>query len=227
MSNPRETRTRPLAAQTPPPPTSAKPAGRSARHLIRLLFIVALAGSLLIVCTGGVVALGAYAYVAKDLPSGDQLGTVLLKQSTKIYDRNGGLLFEALDPESGSRMVVKPDQIPLVLKQATIATEDPSFYTNWGVDPYAVARAIYYDIRYGRAAVGGSTIAQQLIKNALLSSDRTAERKLREAILAVELTRGHSKEQILTSYLNTSITAIMPMAFRPLRRHISRKTSRR
>ena len=203
MSNQPEVDSRTQGPPAAAPRSQIHAPGRGARRVIRILLLAGLAGSLLLVCGGGLLALGTYAYVARDLPSGEQLGTVLLKQSTKIYDRNGGLLFEALDPQTGSRMVVPPEQIPTVLKQATIATEDPSFYTNWGVDPYAVARAVYYDVRYGRAAVGGSTIAQQLIKNALLSSDRTVQRKLKEAILATELTRTHSKEQILTSYLNT------------------------
>ena len=196
MSNPAD-------AQTKTKLPSGRPGARSLRRVLRWLLIISLLGSTLAVCGGALVAAGVYAYVAKDMPSGELLGSVLLKQSTKIFDRNGGLLFEALDPQSGNRTVIKPEQIPLVLKQATIATEDPTFYSNWGVEPYAVVRAIYYDVRYGSAKVGGSTIAQQLVKNSLLSSERTIERKIREAILAVELTRGHSKEQILTSYLNT------------------------
>jgi membrane peptidoglycan carboxypeptidase len=150
---------------------------------------------------------GAYIAMAAGLPSTDQLASVKLDQSTKIYDRNGGLLYEIFDPNAvngGRRTIVPPEQIPLVLKQATIATEDPTFYTNLGVDPYGVLRAIYYDVRYGRIITGGSTITQQVVKNALLSPEQTISRKIREAILAVEVTRRYSKDQILAFYLNSN-----------------------
>jgi 1A family penicillin-binding protein len=144
--------------------------------------------------------------ISADLPSADQLASVRLDQSTKIYDRNGGLLFEMFDQNSadaGRRTIVPPERLPLVLKQATIATEDPTFYSNEGVDPYAVLRAIYYDVRYQRTISGGSTITQQLVKKTLLSPEQTITRKIREAILAVEITRRYPKEQILAFYLNT------------------------
>lgn len=147
-------------------------------------------------------AAGVYVYYASGLAAADQLGSAPLSQSTKIYDRNGGLLYEVLDPQSGKRTVVKPDQIPLVLKQATVATEDQSFYSNLGIDPVGVARAIYYLVRYGRVISGGSTIAQQLVKNTLLTPEVTVQRKIREAVLAMEVTRRYSKDQILTMYLN-------------------------
>ena len=111
-------------------------------------------------------------------------------------------MYEVLDPQTGKRTVVTPDQIPTVLKQATIATEDSSFYHNIGIDPVGVARAIYYLVRYGRVISGGSTIAQQLVKNTMLNPDPTVERKIHEAVLAVEVTRRYSKDDILTMYLN-------------------------
>ncbi len=147
-------------------------------------------------------AVGLYVFYAAGL-SADQLERVKLPQSTKIYDRNGELIYEVLDPNSGKRTLVEPGQIPPVLKQATIATEDQSFYKNLGVDPVGVARAIYHLARYGRVVSGGSTIAQQLVKNMLLTPEVTIERKLREAVLAVEVTRRYSKDEILTMYLNT------------------------
>jgi 1A family penicillin-binding protein len=144
--------------------------------------------------------------VVGSIPSADQLASLPLDQSTKIYDRDGGLLFEIFDPNAangGRRTTIPPEKIPTVLKQATTATEDPSFYTNPGVDWYGIVRAIYYDIRYQRALVGGSTITQQLVKNTLLSPEPTIQRKLREAVLAVAITQRYSKDQILALYMNT------------------------
>lgn len=188
---------------TPSPPSPPLPPPRRARTRGRWialgLVLVLLVPSLL--CAAG--ALAVYLYFALGFVPADRLATVALAQSTKIYDRNGALLYEVLDPQSGKRTLVKPAQLPLVLKQATIATEDQTFYTNLGVDPVAVVRALYYLARYGRVVSGGSTIAQQLVKNSLLSPEVTVERKLREAILAVEVTRRYSRDEILTMYLNT------------------------
>ncbi len=146
---------------------------------------------------------GVYIYFAMSMPSVDQFGRLDLTQSTKIFDRNGNLLYETLLSEGGRRTLLRPDQIAPVMKQATIATEDPSFYSNLGVDPVGVLRAIYYNVLPGDRVVGGSTITQQLVKNTLLSPEQTLTRKVQEAILAVEITRRYPKDQILTSYLNT------------------------
>lgn len=158
---------------------------------------------LFLVCGGITLAGGAYFYYANELPPADKLATVNTSQSTKIYDRNGGLLYEVLDPNLGRHTIVPPEKIPAVLKQATLATEDPSFYSNPGVDFYGVARAVYYLVRYQRPVSGASTITQQLIKTALLSPEQTVERKIKEAILALEVTRRYNKDEILAFYLNT------------------------
>jgi 1A family penicillin-binding protein len=184
------------------PQIPAKPAGsgcRSALTWVGLGLAAALA-----LCV--IVAFGGFVAVAASIPSADQLASLQLDQSTKIYDRNGGLLYEIIDPSTatgGRRTVIPPEKIPNVLKEATIATEDPSFYTNLGVDPVGVARAIYYDLRYQRAVIGGSTITQQLVKNTLLTPELTIERKLREAVLAFVITLRYSKDQILADYVNT------------------------
>lgn len=177
------------------------PSEPSSRRKLRWILFPFVAGvCLFLFCVLG--TLGVYVYYALGFSAADKLGTVQFSQSTKIYDRNGGLLYEVLDPSSGKRTVVQPDQIPLVLKQATIATEDQSFYHNIGIDPVGVARAVYYLARYGRVVSGGSTIAQQLVKNTLLTPQVTIERKIREAFLAVEITRRYPKDEILTMYLN-------------------------
>lgn len=147
-------------------------------------------------------AMGAYAYYSQSLPSPDGLGGQTIAQSTKIFDRNGELLYEVFDPNGGRRTVVPISKIPAAMKQAIIATEDNSFYTNIGVDPRGILRAIYYDVRYGKAVAGGSTITQQLVRNTLITPEPTVARKIREAILAYEVTRRYSKDQILEFYLN-------------------------
>ena len=170
--------------------------------LTRFIFF-ALGSILFLMCGGLALAGGAYFYYANELPPADKLATVNTSQSTKIYDRNGGLLYEIADPNLGRHTIIPPEKIPPVLKQATLATEDPSFYTNPGVDFYGLARAIYYLVRYQRPVSGASTITQQLIKTALLSPEQTVERKIKEAILAFEVTRRYSKDEILAFYLNT------------------------
>ncbi len=192
---------------TPPPPPPVPPGvlphrSRGGNWFARLLPFVL--GSLVILICGGLALVGGvYALYASELPSTDKLATVNTEQSTKIYDRNGALLYEIVDPNLGRHTLIPHEKIPTVLKQATLATEDPTFYTNPGVDWYAWARAIYYLVRYQRPVSGASTITQQLIKTALLSPEQTVERKIKEAILALEVTRRYSKDEILAFYLNT------------------------
>jgi penicillin-binding protein 1C len=92
--------------------------------------------------------------------------------------------------------------MPRVLLDATVAAEDASFYTNPGFDPRAVVRALYQNVRGQRIVSGASTITQQLVKNTLLTPEATGERKIKEAFLAIELTRRYSKDRILEMYLN-------------------------
>src|SRR5262245_57639212 len=100
-------------------------------------------------------AAAAYGYIASLVPEEIALKPVTVDQSTKIYDRYGNLPVEVFDAASGRRTLVTPDEIPLALKQATIATEDPSFYENSGVDVEGFARAAYYFYKDGRPSVGG------------------------------------------------------------------------
>ncbi|MGE5140922.1 MAG: transglycosylase domain-containing protein, partial [Rudaea sp.] len=153
----------------------------------------------------GSVIFGAYTVVtsfAASLPPASQLAQVQVEQSTKIYDRKGNLLYEVVDPQGGRRTVVPLSEIPDIMKKATIATEDPTFYSNPGIDAAGLARAFYFTFVQGRT-VGGSTITQQLVKNNLLTSEVTFDRKIREAILSLEVTQKYSKDEILNAYLNT------------------------
>ena len=144
-----------------------------------------------------------YALMARDLPSPDELRQrASTFQSTRIYDREGNLLNETFDPNEGRRVEVSLGQMAPYVTQATVATEDVNFYRHPGIDAYALARALYYAVQERDVVAGGSTITQQLVKRILLSSERTITRKLKEAILAAEITRRYSKDEILELYLN-------------------------
>jgi 1A family penicillin-binding protein len=169
-----------------------------------MIFVITLLGLLGI----GTVA-GVYAYYAKDLPDPGQIETAQEEfETTKIYDRTGQvLLYEIFDPRLGDRTWVPLDQIPLYLRQATIAIEDKSFYDNPGFDIRGFARALYYYILRGQVQ-GGSTITMQLIKNVLIPPEerykRLYSRKIKELILALEISRRYSKDKILEWYLNSN-----------------------
>src|ERR1051326_4526319 len=146
--------------------------------------------------------MGVYAYYARDLPDPGTLSNRQLFQTARILDRKGRLLQEVNDPSGGRRTLVSLSDIPKIAQQATIAAEDASFYDNPGFDVRAVLRATYQWVRSGTPQSGASTITQQLVKNTLLGPEQTAERKIKEAFLAMELTRRYSKDQILEMYMN-------------------------
>lgn len=135
---------------------------------------------------------------ALDLPSPDK---IIRREgfSTKIYDRSGVLLYDIFSNQR--RTAIKFDETPLYLRQATIAVEDKNFYKHSGFDPTGIIRAAFNTVIY-RKLQGGSTLTQQLVKNVLLSSERTLTRKIREFILAVQIERKYTKDEILQMYLN-------------------------
>jgi 1A family penicillin-binding protein len=154
----------------------------------------------------GLAVVGVVRWLVVDLPSPDRLYERASAPSTRIYDRHGRLLYEILDPHGGAHTPIGLADIPPACVKATIATEDASFYSNPGVDVWAIIRALWINLRGGEVLSGGSTITQQLARNLLLSpeerSEVSLERKAREAILAWRLARTYSKDQILTLYLN-------------------------
>lgn len=142
-----------------------------------------------------------FVYYAKDLPRPEKFSERHLPQSTKIYDRTGEvLLYEVYGEEK--RTWAPLETMPDYLKEAIVAAEDANFYHHFGVDLKGVLRAIFADLKIGKPIYGGSTIPQQLIRSTFLTLEKTAERKTREVILAVELDRRYSKDQILEWYLN-------------------------
>src|SRR2546428_7094731 len=147
----------------------------------------------------GVSAFWVLAILPRSLPSVTQLESIEPSVGSRIYDESDELITEF---HVERRIFVSLGQMPLGLKQAIIATEDARFYSHFGVDPMGIARAVYQNFRRGRIVEGGSTITQQLAKILFLTPDRSLERKLKEAVLAVELERRYSKDRILEMYLN-------------------------
>lgn len=141
-----------------------------------------------------------YAYVLKDLPTPEKLSSYDIPQTTKIYDRHEKLLYEIFAGEN--RTLVKLDQVPTHLRQATIAIEDKDFYRHAGISPIGGILRAGRDMLIHRSLQGGSTITQQLVKTALLSPERTIQRKLKEILLSFWVERLYSKDQILEMYLN-------------------------
>ena len=170
-------------------------------------FLVALFGVVLLLILGGSVALYSYYSIARTLPSVEDLQTRASQfETTRILDRNGNPLYDILDPTAGRRTYVTLDRISPVLLAATIATEDKDFYNHPGFDIWAISRALWENYRTGGEGGGASTITQQLARALLLSPEeraqRTYSRKAREIILAAEITRRYTKDEILELYLN-------------------------
>lgn len=136
--------------------------------------------------------------LARELPMPDR---IVRKEgfATKIYDRNEKLIYDVF--ENQKRTPIQLYQVPKYLKDATVAIEDKDFYKHIGFDPRGYLRAVYYLIIKYRLT-GGSTLTQQLVKNVLLSSERTIKRKIKEFVLALEIESKYSKDQILQMYLN-------------------------
>lgn len=139
-----------------------------------------------------------FAWYAKDLPSPTKLSQGS-ENSTVFYDREGKILYEMFKDKN--RVPVAFRELPPYLKQATIAIEDKNFYKHKGISESGIIRGFLSFFTRGRFQ-GGSTITQQLIKNVLLSSQRALSRKIKEAILAMEVERKYTKDEILLMYLN-------------------------
>ena len=153
---------------------------------------------------GGVGALTVilwFVYVIKTLPAPEILENRQVAESTKIYDRTGKILLFEIHGEE-RRTVIPFEEIPEIVKQATIAVEDVNFYKHKAFDWRSVLRAFLVNLRSGQIVQGGSTITQQLAKNAFLSSERTIMRKLRELVLAFQLEKRFTKDEIINLYLN-------------------------
>lgn len=183
--------------------TYAKVGGIATAILAPLLVVLLLV--IVVVATLG-TGLVAYAYFSKDLAPPETMATRQVSRSTRIFDRNGTLLYEVFDPKGGKRTTVPLSQISPWLIKATIATEDADFYRNPGINLRGVLRAALNLLKADGPVQGGSSITQQLAKNVLITEEergqRSLPRKIKEFIYAYELTLRYSKDQILEWYLN-------------------------
>ena len=142
-----------------------------------------------------------YFYFLKDLPTPYDLKKHQPKLTTHILDRNGQELYKIYKDEN--RSLVKIDELPSYLIDATVSIEDKDFWNHVGFSPTGIIRAIYHNwLATSDKFQGGSTITQQLIKNTLLTPEKTIKRKVRELILSVWVERIFSKKEILEMYLN-------------------------
>ena len=168
---------------------------------------VAFAALVALLITGACALAAGYVAVGRALPPADSLRSHSATfVSTRIYDRDGQLLYEVFDPNAGRRVLVRYKDISPDLINATVATEDSRFWQHPGVDPLGIIRAVVQNVRGGGVVSGASTIPQQLARLVLLSPEERTEvslsRKVREAVLASELSRRYTKRDILEIYLN-------------------------
>ena len=167
---------------------------------LRKILVISFFSAVLLCLTLGFIGAGfIYFYFSKDLPDVRQLKVYQPSTITQIYSDSDDKIAEFYIEK---RIIVELENIPLSLKQATLAVEDSNFYYHFGIDPKAIFRAFLTNIKAGRVVEGGSTITQQLTKTMFLSRERTLPRKIKEAILAVRLELVFTKDEILEMYLN-------------------------
>ncbi|SEF54732.1 penicillin-binding protein 1A [Caloramator fervidus] len=167
------------------------------RGVLNILLIILLSIFLFTIAAG----IGITLAIIKSAPEIDANILDNLKQSSKIYDKDGNFIEDFSDIQN--RTIVPLNKIPRHVQNAFIAIEDERFWKHHGIDPKRILGAIWYDIKTMSKAQGASTITQQLIKNIALSPKKDFSRKIQEMYLALQLERKLSKEQILEAYLNT------------------------
>ena len=148
-----------------------------------------------------VVGLVVIIYFIFQVPDPSILSVRRINESTKIYDRTGTIVLYDVHGEE-KRTIIPWEQIPDSIKQATLAAEDWGFYDHAGINFRGIMRAVLRDVSSFELSEGGSSITQQLVKKAIVGEDRTFIRKIKEAILAIQVERSYSKDQIFWMYLN-------------------------
>ncbi|MDO8618996.1 MAG: PBP1A family penicillin-binding protein [Candidatus Daviesbacteria bacterium] len=139
-------------------------------------------------------------FFATQVPSPEDLGTRFVAQATSIYDKDGELLYDVYQDQN--RTPVKLAEIPDSVKKATISIEDKDFYKHGGFSITGIVRSLFDLVIHRQVSGGGSTITQQLVKNALLTPETSIIRKMKELVLSIQVERVYSKDQILEMYLN-------------------------
>ncbi len=144
---------------------------------------------------------GVFAWFAKDLPSPNKINAIASAQTTKLYDRTGEKVLVEIYGDK-NRSLIEYNQMPQCIKDATVALEDKDFYNQGAFSPKGLARAFSGVIFRDSSRGGGSTITQQYVKNALLTNERSYNRKIKELILSIEIEQLYKKDDILKLYLN-------------------------
>ena len=173
------------------------PKSRNYKHLLKALpmlflwlFVVSIISFLIL-----------FIYIELTLPAPESIAVRKVTESTKIYDKTGETLLYDIHGEE-KRTIIPWDRIPESVKKATLASEDAGFYNHKGLDLRGIARAFLKDLRDFDLSQGGSTITQQLIKKVLLGDEKTLTRKIKEALLSIEVEKRFTKDEILWMYLN-------------------------
>lgn len=169
----------------------------------RKLNAVCVVGAFTLLCFLG----GTYVAVRKDLPDPENIEAYRPRLTTQIFSTE--VQPDGSETHTLLARVFKEDRepeelanVPLALRQATVAIEDRPFYRHRGIDPRGMTRALLVNLRKGSLSQGGSTITQQLARNMFLTREKTISRKLKEMLLAAEIERRFSKDEILEMYLN-------------------------
>ena len=199
---------KPPSKPAPKPKRAGGPAKKSRSHAYALRFgqtrgqRIALLSAIAVLSLGAFTGVGtavALWYAGRGLPSADALRHYEPPQTTRVLDQHGTVVAEMF---SERRTVVPMARIPRVLVLSVLAAEDADFYHHAGMDVPSMLRVAWKAVVAGRATQGGSTITQQVVKNLLLSPERTLERKLKELVLSRRLEQELSKDEILGLYLN-------------------------
>ncbi len=157
--------------------------------------------SAVIIVLGIIFSAGSVIWISRDLPEPGKLTEREIAQTTKIYDRTGQtVLYEIHGDEQ--RTIVNLADLPSYIKNATIAIEDKNFYKHGGISVWGILRGVVWRKLRGLPAQGGSTLTQQFVKNAILSDERTVQRKIKEWLLSYRLEKKYSKDEILQMYFN-------------------------
>src|SRR6266542_4723481 len=154
---------------------------------------------ILVIGAGTGLVFGVFYAMNKQLPPDSSLDSYHAKVATTIWSSDGVLLAKLADE---NREPVPLGKIPLRMQQAIIAIEDARFYQHSGLDFWGVTRAVWSNVRGHELGQGASTITQQLVRNRYLTPQKTLTRKLKEAMLAIQMERNYTKHQILEAYLN-------------------------
>jgi len=178
--------------------TNRRPGQRKPRRGLNWVKIIKFLGALFLLFL--IVGSCVFWWFSRDLPSPNKLLEREIAQSTKIYDRKGETILYEIHGDQ-KRTLVNLDQIPDYVKEATIAIEDKDFYNHGAFSLWAMFRTAVTNVLFHRRA-GGSTLTQQFVKNALLTSEKTYTRKIKELILAYRIEKKFSKDEILQMYLN-------------------------